>query len=525
MIDDQPRTSEEAPDTSVGRQAASGVLWLTVQKWAVRLSGLVTIAVLTRFLSPEDFGVVAAASTVLPFFYLLADLGFAAYIVQVEHAGKRLLSTAFWFSALAGVVLAAAVAGAAPLFGLAFDSADVVPVLQVLALAVLATALGSVPTALLRREMRFRTLAIQGTVASVAAQVVAVAMVLAGAGVWALVGQVLTVQGLTALLAWTAARWWPSLAFSGRQFAVMARFGGQVLGVECVAVCRQWAETAIVSVGLGMAALGYLNIAQRLVQIVQELTGAALLPVTMVAFAKIRDSAERLREAYLRALRMTYALLAPPLTLLAVAAPLILPLVFGDGWEESVPVARILAFAGILVVGATLDHGLFYGLGRPGRWFGYALAVDVLTVATTALTVRWGLVGVATGFLVVAAVATASRWFLVARLLHARPWDLAGPFGFLAVAVPVGAGTGWLVMTATAGLPPIVRVGLIGLAILLAYGAVTLLLAHRVVTDIARYLPGQNGIDYLGRHVRTDYLPRHTRAARVNILVNSMEHP
>ncbi len=523
MTEHQPQANE-APDTSVGRQAAAGVLWLTVQKWAVRLSALVMIAVLTRYLSPEDFGVVAAASTVLPFFYLLADLGFAAYIVQVEHAGRRLLSTAFWFSALAGVLLAGAVVAAAPLFGLAFDSDDVVPVLQVLAVAVLATALGSVPTAILRREMRFRTLAIQGTVASVVAQVVAVAMVLGGAGVWALVGQVLTGQGMTALLAWTAARWRPSFVFSREQFVVMARFGSQVLGVECVTVCRQWAETAIVSVGLGMAALGYLNIAQRLVLIVQELTGAALLPVTMVAFAKIRDSAERLREAYLRALRMTYAILAPPLTLLAVAAPLILPLVFGDGWDESVPLAQILAFAGIMVVGATLDHGLFYGLGRPGRWFGYALAIDVLTVAVTAVTVRWGLVGVAIGFLGVAAVATVSRWFLVARLLGARPRALAGPFGFLAVAVPAGAATGWLVMTATAGLPAIVRVGLIGIAILAAYGAVTIWLAHRVVTDIARFLPGQDGIDYLGRHVRTDYLPRHTRAARVGMLVSSMEH-
>lgn len=524
MTEPQPQTGAE-PTTSVGQAAASGVLWLTVQKWAIRLSGLVTIAVLTRFLSPEDFGVVAAASTVLPFFYLLADLGFAAYIVQVDHAGRRLLSTAFWFSCVAGVLLSVGVVGAAPLFGLAFDSDEVVPVLQVLALAVLATALGSVPTAILRREMRFRTLAIQGTTASVIAQVVAVTMVLTGAGVWALVGQVLTVQGMTALLAWTAVRWRPSFAFSREQFVVMARFGGQVLGVECVAVARQWAETAIVSVGLGMAALGYLNIAQRLVQIVQELTGAALLPVTMVAFAKIRDSAERLRDAYLRALRMTYAILAPPLTLLAVAAPLILPLVFGDGWEQSEQVARILALAGIMVVGATLDHGLFYGLGRPGRWFVYALAIDVLTVAVTAVTVRWGLVGVATGFLGVAAVATVSRWFLVARLLQTRPLALSGPFGFLAAAVPLGVVTGWIVMTVSAGLPSIVRVGLIGIAILAAYGGVTVLLARSVITDIAGYLPGRTRTNYLPRHVRTDYLPRHTRAARVSILVNSLEHP
>ena len=79
----------------------------------------------------------------------------------------------------------------------------------------------------------------------------------------------------------------------------MARFGSQVLGVEFVAMCRALAETAIISATLGMAALGYLNIAQRIVQIVQDLTGAALLPVSTVAFS--RDP--RLRRAPARRIR------------------------------------------------------------------------------------------------------------------------------------------------------------------------------------------------------------------------------
>ena len=42
--------------------------------------------------------------------------------------------------------------------------------------------LASVPMALLRRRMSFRLLAIQGTIATFAAQVVAIAMALEGAG-------------------------------------------------------------------------------------------------------------------------------------------------------------------------------------------------------------------------------------------------------------------------------------------------------------------------------------------------------
>lgn len=462
---------------------------MTVQKWAIRISGLVTVAILTRFLSPEDFGTVAAASTVLPFFYLLADIGFAAYIVQVDHTDRRMLSTGFWFSTLAGLLLAGALILAAPLFGLIFTSDEFVPVLRALSLTVIFTALSSVPLALLRRGMKFRALAMQGTAAAVIAQVVAVAMTLTGLGVWALVGQALASQVVMTILVWSMARWLPAFTFSRNEFTVMARFGSKVLGVEFVAMCRASVEAAIVSATLGMAALGYLNIAQRLVQIVQDLTGSALVPVSMVAFAKIRESPERLRGAYVRALRMTFAAMSPPLILLAVAAPLIIPIVFGDGWNESARVAQILALAGILVVGATLDHGLFYGTGKPGQWFVYAVIIDVLTVVVTAVTAPWGLEAIAFGFFAVASVATVSRWFLVARLLQASPRALAGPFGFLAGAVLLGVAAGWAALELSVGLQPMLRIALIGLAVLLAYALAVRLFAPQVVRELGAFLP------------------------------------
>jgi O-antigen/teichoic acid export membrane protein len=488
-IRSEVRGSPQQPDAAIGRRAASGVLWITVQKWAIRLSGLVTIAVLTRVLAPEDFGTVAAASTILPFFYLLADVGFTAYLVQVDHTNRRMLSTSFWFSFLAGLVLTGVLIGTAPIFGLVFRSADFVPVLQVLSVTVVLTAVSSVPTALLRRAMRFRALAVQGTTAAVGAQVVAVTMTLTGSGVWALVGQVLASQLFMAVLVWVAAKWVPAFTFSRRECSRMARFGSNVLGVEFVALCRAWAEAAIVSATLGLTALGYLNIAQRLVQIVQDLTGAALVPVSTVAFAKIRESTDRLRSAYVRALRVTYAALSPIMIVLAVAAPLIIPVVFGTGWEQSARVAQILALAGLMVVGATLDHGLFYGLGKPGRWFAYAVVVDVCTVATTLVTARWGLEAVALGFLIVAAGATVSRWFLVARLLQTPPTGLAGPFGFLTVSALVGGGVGWAVLHVTTSLPDVARIVLIGLAVLGVHLVVVRVIARGVIDDVASYLP------------------------------------
>jgi O-antigen/teichoic acid export membrane protein len=445
----------------LGSRAASGVLWLAVQKWVVRASGVVTLAVITRRVSPHELGVVAAAMTIIPLVYLLADLGFSTYLLQSEEVDPRSLSTAFWASAAAGLVLSAALLGTAPLLATGFHIPELAQVLRALVLAVVPTVLAGVPLALLRRSLAFRTIAVQGLVAALLAQVVAVALALTGAGVWALVAQLVLTQWIIGLLAWRSAGWAPSWQLSPRQFRAMAAFGVRVSGVDVVATLRGVAESWIVAVTLGTAALGLLTIAQRLVQVAQELTAASVVPVSTVLFAKVRDSAERLRGTYLKALGVAYAVVATVMIVIVVTAPLVIPLLFGSQWRASALPAQALAIAGIITLGAMLDHGLFYGLGRPGSWLSYAVVVDAATVATTAVAVRWGLGGVALGFVVVAVAATLARWVLVGRLLRLRPLAVAGPF--VRVLVPTAGAliAGGLVLRTVSGVDRFLAVALV----------------------------------------------------------------
>jgi O-antigen/teichoic acid export membrane protein len=146
---------------------------------------------------------------------------------------------------------------------------------------------------------------------------------------------------------------------------------------------------------------------------------------------------------------------------IVVTAPLVIPLLFGSQWRASALPAQALAIAGIITLGAMLDHGLFYGLGRPGSWLSYAVVVDAATVATTAVAVRWGLGGVALGFVVVAVAATLARWVLVGRLLRLRPLAVAAPF--VGVLVPTAGAliAGGLVLRTVSGVDRFLAVALV----------------------------------------------------------------
>ncbi len=478
-------------DDSLAKQTTSSVMWMTAQKWIVRGGGFITIIVLTRLLAPEDFGVAAAASTLLPFVYVLADLGFSTYIVQSDEVDRPTLSTAFWFSLLTGGALAAAIYAIAPVIGMLLGVPEVVPLVQATTISVLIIAVSSVPLALLRRRMAFRILAIMEVTGSVLAQVVAITAAFLGAGAWALILQLIVAQVVTTAWVWVAARWHPVFEFSFKKFTMMAGFGIKVVGGGLTTVVRSLAETIIITAGVGVREMGYLNIAQRLVNTAQDLTASALLPVSTVAFSKVRDSPERLRSAYLRASAVTHAVVTPLMLAVAVTAPVLVPFLFGDDKAASARFLPALAVLAILNIGFSIDQGLHLGAGRPGRWLAFVAISYAVGVAASAYSIQYGLLVLAFTWIVTTSMELVGRWFLVGALVKTAWWKIAMPF--LAIISPsvIAAGVGWTLMQVLAEMVPFATLAITATAVVVVYLAVGRLLLPRTFADIAGMLPAR----------------------------------
>lgn len=492
--DREPETAA-TPDaaSSVGTQAARGVLWMTAQTWFARAGGLVTMAVLTRLLAPEDFGLLAIASTLLTLTYVLSDLGLSTYVVQAVEIDRRSLSTAFYVSLLGGLFLGVAIFLGAPGIAWLLEVPESVPVIRAMTVIVLLISATSVPLALLRRKMAFRLLALQASVGAVLAQIAAIAAAFGGWGVWALVVQLLVGQLVASIAVWRNARWRPTWEFSRAAFSTMSRFGLHVVGTGLVYLARGWAETAIIVAGLGLRELGYFTIAQRLVQTSTELSGAALHPVSTVAFAKVKSSLVRLRVAHARAAAVSQTVVSPLMLYIAVAAPVLVPFVFGSEWTVSAQIAQPLAVAAALTFGTALDHGLFDGVGRPGRWLAFIATVWGLSVVFTAIAVRYGVVAVAAAFVLTAVIEATGRWLMVGRLLElpflasARPFLSVFPAALLSAAAGLGA------MHVLAGAPTLVVLGLTGVVLLAVHLVVVRFLVPSAWADIRSHLPTRRG--------------------------------
>ena len=452
----------------LARRAAASALWSVVQNFVTRVTAFVTVLVLARLLSPRDFGVVAIVATLIPILQVVADLGITVYILQHRKPTKLIYDTYFWTSSSIALVGGVIMFFFAPLIAPLLGEPAAGPVLQGLAPTALLVTLGAVPQTRLRRELRYKAIAIQSTIAAVLSQVVAVIAAVLGAGVWALVLQTLTAQFVVNLLAWIIVKYRPAFQFSRSELVRMVSFGGNYVVSTALQAGAQFLINLVITQTLGVSALGYLNIVQRLVNVVINTVMPAVVQVSTVAFSMLRDEAERLRSGYLRSFSTMYAFLVPAIVFVAASAQHLVPFMYGDQWGPSIIPGELLAFAALFVVDS-LDHALYAGLGRPKMWTLYTLYSALLLVAAAWIGSAGGLIGVAVAELIVNIVVTLIRWFLTARMLGTGWWTISRLFGRVSIAGTAAAIAGYLVAWASSGLPDLVSVILVGFSVVVVY--------------------------------------------------------
>lgn len=388
---------------SLARTASRGVLWAFLATTASRLTWLLALAVLTRWLSPGEFGLFGVGLVVLLYLDTVGDLGTGAALVFWPEREKEAAEVTLRVNLVVGGVFTTALLLAAPVVAGFFHEPDAVPLLRVLAPAFLLRSLGNTHDALCRKHLRFRARLVPELALALGKGGVAVALALAGFGVWSLVAGQLTGLTLWTLSLWWVVDWRPSRRPGGWVGALsdgarelvgpMLRYGRGILAVDVLSAVVHHADVVVVGRMLGTAALGLYQIAAKVpettVTVAVWVVGKVLFP----AFARLHAAQDRLDRAYLAVLRHVSLLTLPAAVgLLLVAEPLV-GTVFGEAWRGAAPVLQgLAAYAGFRSLGSHAGD-LLKGTGRTGWLAGLAALKAVLLLPCLVMAGRGGLAG------------------------------------------------------------------------------------------------------------------------------------
>jgi O-antigen/teichoic acid export membrane protein len=345
----------------------SGVRWGTASAGILFVLSVVQTLVLARLLTPRDFGLMAASLVVIGLARAFADLGLSSAIVAKQMRDPNTLSSLYWASIIAGIVVFGIVLALMPLMVRFYDEPQLYHILPWAALSFVIIPIGQQFQMLLQMDLHVDRMVKVDIVSAVASLGVAIGAALAGAGPLTLAFAYLTRVGVTAALfaAWGWRHHRPKFRLRRSDLDGYLGFGLYQMGERMVNFLSANVDYLLVGRYLGVGALGAYSIAYQLVVKPVFEFNPILTRVAYPAFAKKQNDDEALARGYVEMIRLIGFVVVPLMAAVAALAPLVVPVVFGKQWHAAIPLLQILAIVGICRSLTSPAGDLILAKGRP----------------------------------------------------------------------------------------------------------------------------------------------------------------
>jgi lipopolysaccharide exporter len=358
----RPHTSHHSP---LHGQAARAVPWSMLGFGATKAVMFLSTIVLARILVPRDFGLIAIAGLVTGAISLLASGGLANALVLRQDLDRRGLAAAHGLMIALGLAGAAIGVLAAPLAARAFDVPGSQGVLAAIAALLAFFGIWSFYEALLRRELRLKTLFACNLLQAVLYAAVAIPLAATGSGVWSLVGgqvagSVAYTMAIVGLSPLRVRPRWDTVAAreiwqTGKGFLAHSALWWASTNIDYVLVARF----------IGPAGLGAYSMAYRLIEVPNQSVADPVAEVSFPSFARLRHQGLDVFRPYLRVLSLVALVACPLATVLSATADPFVGAVLGSHWEHAVGPLAILGLWGAILPLSTTGAWLLKSIGRP----------------------------------------------------------------------------------------------------------------------------------------------------------------
>jgi PST family polysaccharide transporter len=400
-----------------------------------------SLMILSRLLTPTDFGLVGMVTAITGFMALFKDAGLSDAAVQQGSITHEQSSMLFWINAGIGCTLGLLCVVFASSVALFYGEPRLHPIMQAVGSSFVFTGLSTQHRALLLRGMRIHVIALTEVTALFTSILVAVTMAATGFGYWALVASTIILPAGTAIGVWQATRWvpdWPRRRSGTRSMIV---YGGTVTLNSLVVYIAYNVEKVLLGRFWGAAPLGIYGRAYQLVNLPNDSLLSTLGSVAFPALCRVQDDPVRFRRYFLRMYGLFLSIAMPITVACALFSEDIVEILLGPSWGAVAPVFRLLTPT-ILSIALVNPFGwLLFANGRVARSLKIALLIAPVTILAYSLGLGSGPVGVATGFstAMVILVVPIILWSKLNTLITGR--DILGavahPVGSLAIAAVV----------------------------------------------------------------------------------------
>lgn len=327
--------------------------------------GFVRSVLLMRLLGPEEFGIISLALFFATFITPLLSIGIDSALIQEKTPSEDAFSTHFTLRLLLWCFIFLICLAVSPVLANAYGTAVVLAFIALVGVH-LFEATYATQNVILRREMRFGSLAVLNLLSSLAMTIIAPLSAYLGAGFWSLVIE----QAVGPIVRWGCIHliirpWKLSVKLVKPEAKKQLRFGSHVMATHFLGIILDRFDDFWLGTVMGKSVLGFYSRAYEIAQYPERILATPVTNVFLSTYAALQDRPIDRTKAFFRSSSfLIRAGFLMTVCLLAVTNEFTI-IFFTESWLPIVPVFRLMLVYILLDPLYTNLSYLITGMGRP----------------------------------------------------------------------------------------------------------------------------------------------------------------
>ncbi len=481
MADETIKNLKEEPD--LYKRSIKGGYWVFAIRFATQILGFVKSIFIVNYFLLNDLGIISAAIMMMEILSTFTQTGFETALIQKKEDIRDYLDTAWTAGVIKGIALFGVLYFAAPLlasFGIPAEKAPLaIWVFRAMGVCFLMSGFRNIGAVYFSKNMDFHktfSLSVTSTLTDI---VLSIGLVLVFRSIWGVIAARLISAAVSCAGTYFLSPYRPKLHFAPSKARELWEFGRWIYTGNIVGFLISQGDDFFVWFYLGIQPLALYRTAYNFATTPATHISYVISEVSFPAYSKIQNDLPRLREAYLKVLKLTAFLAVPVSFLIFLLGPDFVHLFLPERMYPMTIALQILAVKGFMASISSTYGPVFNSLGKPHViLYTSILCLIILAVTIYPFTKLWGIAGTALSTVLFGILVNPLCFILMCRQLRCSVWKILRE-----ILVPVGASIIMTVVLAACRIfcpeePTFIWFFVLGIISLMVYLAVMGLMDH-----------------------------------------------
>lgn len=402
---------------SLAEKTGLGIFWNFIEKLSRRGIGLVVTLLLARFLTPEEYGLMAMIAVFIAVANSLMDLGFSHALIRKNNPTEEYFSTAFYSNLLLGIFSYIVLFISAPFVSLFYEEPRLTLLIRVIGIVIIINSFQVVQGIILSRSLDFKTQLKAAVPTTFISGLFAVILAYAGFGVWALIAQTIISSLLYTFFLWYMDIWRPTIAFSRKSLYEMFGFGSKLFLSGLLDTIFRNIYVVIIAKLFTTTIAGHYFFATKVKELILNQLVNSIQTVTYPALAKLQDDDIKLKSGYRKVIQVTTFSLFPAMAIMAALAKPLFEVFLNDQWLPAVPYLQLMCIAGLMYPLHSINLNILKVKGRSDLFLYLEIIKKTISMFILIISIQYGVIGVLIGQIISSVVSYLPNSYYSGKLI------------------------------------------------------------------------------------------------------------